>query len=276
MAANPDRWSLANAVGELVRKSLREAVFSTHCHVEAKVADVAGDVVTDTDHAAQTALEDGLTKLVPGSAFIGEEGFKQREALSDQPHWIVDPLDGTLNFASDLPFFGASVALIEGGSPVLGVVYDFGADVCFDALAGFGARQDSLPFRWDALRASRAPVGVSSGFLAQTSQSALPGKITLETPWLGSRYRIFGSQAIQLCWAAAGRLKLNINYEAKLWDDAAGALICNEAGASYCALHDDPLFPLGRASPALAGRGLFSVSGSPDMVALFRQAFQKG
>ena len=79
-----------------------------------------------------------------------------------------------------------------------------------------------------------------------------------------------------MCWAAAGRLRLNINYEAKLWDDAAGWLICREAGAGYAALGSDPLFPLDPGSAALAGGNLISVSGSPDLVTRYRALHHKG
>lgn len=267
------RRTLATAVGALMRASLRKAIPDAQGRVISKDTEVAGDVVTDTDFALQDALQTGLKALLPEAAFIGEEGFTGLDALADQPHWIVDPLDGTLNFACDLPFFGASVALIENGMPVLGVVYDYGADTVFDAVAGQGARMGGVPMQWNAAMADRSPVGISSGFLALMKGAE---GATYSPDWLGSRFRIFGSQAVQLCWAAAGRLKLNINCEAKLWDDAAGILICQEAGAAYAALAADPVYPLTAHSPALAGRSLFSVSGTPDLVALCRRDFVKG
>lgn len=264
---------LATAVGELMRASLRKGITQAQGRVISKDTEVAGDVVTDTDFALQEMLQNGLMALLPEAAFIGEEGFTGMDALADRPHWIVDPLDGTLNFACDLPFFGASVALVDKGMPVLGVVYDYGADTVFDAVAGQGARVNAAPMHWDATMADRSPVGISSGFLAmmQGEDAAI-----YKRDWLGSRFRIFGSQAVQLCWAAAGRLKLNINVEAKLWDDAAGILICREAGADYAALAADPIYPLTPNSPALAGRSLFSISGAPDLVALCRRDFVKG
>lgn len=273
MLTDACKRTLATAVGELMRASLRKGITDAQGRVISKDTDVAGDVVTDTDFALQEALQTGLMGLLPEAVFIGEEGFQSMEALADRPHWIVDPLDGTLNFACDLPFFGASVALIENGLPVLGVVYDYGADTVFDAVAGQGAQVNGAAMVWDADMAARSPVGISSGFLAlmQGADAAI-----YKRDWLGARFRIFGSQAVQLCWAAAGRLRLNINCEAKLWDDAAGILICREAGADYAALAADPIYPLTPNSPALAGRSLFSVSGTPDLVALCRRDFVKG
>ena len=270
---SPGYDQIATALGPLLRGAVREGIAAARGQTRAKDTTVAGDLVTDTDYAIQDRLQTALTELVPGSSFIGEEDFTAREALDDSPHWIVDPLDGTLNFACQLPFFGASVALLVGRTPVVGVIYDYGADCVYDAIAGGGARCGGAPLVWDAALAARAPAGISSGYLAHMAPAdALTGAADV----VGPRFRIFGSQAIQLCWAAAGRLRLNINYEAKLWDDAAGWLICREAGAGYAALGSDPLFPLTPGAPALAGGNLISVSGSPDLVDRYRSLRHKG
>lgn len=271
-----DIMALAIEVSTLLRDTVRANVGGGPSGVNSKSTEVAGDVVTETDFAIQDILQTRLPQLLPGSAFIGEEGFEAVEALADTPHWIVDPLDGTLNFASGLPFFGASVALIENGSPVLGVVYDYSNDDVFEAVAGQGARINGTDFTWDSDLAARSPVGISSGYLARMVAPRGEGDPDYNADWLGSRFRILGSQAVQLCWAAQGRLKLNINCEAKLWDDAAGVLICQEAGADYEAVEAAPLFPLRPNSPALAGKSLFSISGSPSLVAECRQEFMEG
>jgi myo-inositol-1(or 4)-monophosphatase len=271
--AQDQQRALATAVGELLRDSLRDIIPKARGQVSAKETQVAGDVVTDTDFALQETLQAGLRRLLPEAGFIGEEGFEAMQVLGDQPHWIVDPLDGTLNYACDLPFFGASIALIVEGMPVVGVVYDYGADTVFEAVAGQGARCNGAGMLWDAAMAQRSPIGISSGFLALMKG---PEAARYNPDWLGSRFRIFGSQAVQLCWAAAGRLRLNINVEAKLWDDAAGILICQEAGADYAALAADPVYPLSPSTPALAGQSLFSISGAPDLVDLCRRDFVKG
>lgn len=264
---------LAEATGALLRDVVRDCMRTAQGQIVAKDTTVAGDVVTDTDYAIQSRLQTALQAMVPGSVFIGEEDFSARDSLSDAPHWIVDPLDGTLNFACQLPFFGASVALLVGRVPVVGVIYDFGADSLYSGTAGGGAHCDGATLVWDSALAARAPVGISSGYLAHcAADDAQSGAAAI----VGGRFRIFGSQAIQLCWAAAGRLRMNINYEAKLWDDAAGWLICKEAGAGYRALGSDPLFPLTPGSPALAGDNLISVSGSPELVHTYCALRQKG
>jgi myo-inositol-1(or 4)-monophosphatase len=269
----PKYSALAKVVGDLLRTALRDGIESAQGAVEAKHTTIAGDVVTDTDFAVQDRLQTELIELLPDSTFIGEENFVPPDSLDDKPYWIVDPLDGTLNFSCDLPFFGASVALLVGGSPVVGAVYDYGSDTVYTAAANSGARANGTPFTWSAEMAARAPVGISSGYLAHCAADDAQSRAA---DIVGARYRIFGSQAVQLCWAAMGRLKMNINYEAKLWDDAAGWLICQEAGAAYAALGSDPLFPLLPGSPALAGENLLSVSGSPSLVTSYRDHRNKG
>lgn len=253
---------LCDRIGAQLRLILR-AETQVAQEIFAKDSEVTGDLVTASDMRAQARLEELLLALMPGSRFIGEEHFQAVDAIGENFAWIVDPLDGTLNFACDLPFFGASVALVFCGHPVLGVVYDAAADTLFDAVFNGPARCNSRPISWDAARAARAPIGISSGFLALMRKH--PERYGPD--WLGQRFRIFGAQAVQLCWAAEGRLRLNINHEAKLWDDAAGALICQRAGAAYAAINAAPFFPLSPAGTALAGKSLFSVSGTPELVA---------
>lgn len=269
----PNTCKLALDLGDHLRAALRDGITTAQGKVQTKDTTIAGDVVTDTDFTVQDRLQTELLTLVHGSAFVGEENFKAPDRLDDRPYWIVDPLDGTLNFACDLPFFGASAALLIAGRPVVGAVYDHGNDTIYTAAAGHGAQANSAAFFWNPVLAARSPVGISSGYLAHCAPTdASNGGKAL----IGGRFRIFGSQAVQLCWAAMGRLKMNINYEAKLWDDAAGWLICQEAGAGYAALGSEPLFPLTSTSPALAGDNLFSVSGTPNLVRDYLHLRTKG
>ncbi|MDE4193110.1 inositol monophosphatase family protein [Phaeobacter gallaeciensis] len=263
-----DLTMLVDMIGAAMRRIVSEEIARAGI-VVGKVNDVAGDVVTEADFRIQARLFERLTELVPESLVIGEEGFEAVDAIGATPAWIVDPLDGTLNFACNLPFYGSSVGLFLHGTPLLGVVFDAGSGTVWDATHDGPARRDGVIFRHDSEISMRAPIGISSGFLAK--MRAEPERFA--RPWLGERFRIFGSQAIQLCWAAEGRLRFNVNPEAKLWDDAAGALICTRACAGHAALADDPFYPLQPGGAALSGRSIFSVSGSPDLVEQARDDF---
>jgi myo-inositol-1(or 4)-monophosphatase len=234
--------------------------------VLAKDGVIAGDLVTDIDETLQLRLSTLLPGLWPGSRFVGEEDFVEIADPAAGAVWIVDPLDGTLNFVSGLPFFGTAVALLSGGVPVLAVVIDATTGSVWDAAAGGGAARDGRPFVHDPDLARRSMISVSSGTVlldAEDPDLGLLARLRRTSP----RLRILGSQSLQLCYAAEGRLRLVINREAKLWDDAAGWLICREAGAAYGLAGGAPLFPLAAGGPAVRGDSLFSVAGEPALVA---------
>lgn len=234
--------------------------------VLAKANAVAGDVVTDVDHAVEAVLAGRLPALLPGSRFIGEESFTAIADPGDGPLWIADPLDGTINFVAGISCFGTSIALLEAGVPVLALVVDATTGTVWDAVAGAGARRDGVTFRHDPARAAAAPLSVSSGTLlldAETPGLGLMALLRRTSP----RLRILGSQALQLCYVAEGRLRIVINRETRLWDDAAGWLVCREAGAAHALAAGVDLFPLAPGGFAARGEPLFSIAGDPALVA---------
>lgn len=256
---------IRDRVSALLPQTVRSALASLRPVVETKDNDLPGDVVTNLDLAIQSSLLPDLEALVPGSVVIAEEGFEDGTGAQSGLAWIVDPLDGTLNFASRLPFFGASVALCRDGMPVVGVVFDAASGTVYDAIRNEGARENGSILRFSPDLAARSPVAVSSGFLALLDTDN-GREAVLDSRRTFPRFRILGSQSVQLCLAAAGRLRANVSVEARLWDDVAGALVCQEAGAAYSLVSGRPPFPLAMGSPGLDGSGLFSVAGAPDAV----------
>jgi myo-inositol-1(or 4)-monophosphatase len=234
--------------------------------VVAKSTDVAGDVVTDTDYAVQALLADRLPAMLPGSRLVGEEDFSEIADPAEGLIWLVDPLDGTLNFAAGLPFFSSSIALLESGVPVLAMVVDLTTGTVWDAVAGGGACRDGAAIAYDPERGGRGLLSVSSGTVLLDAEHPGLGLLAMLRR-TSPRLRILGSQALQLCHAAEGNLRLVVNREAKLWDDAAGWLICREAGAGYALAADEDLFPLVAGSDPVKGRNIFSIAGDPVLVA---------
>ena len=197
-----------------------------------------GSVVTEADLAAQSALAARLREIVDGE-FIGEEmtGAEQARAWADGEHaaWCVDPIDGTSNFACGLPGFAISVALLRGGRPVLGVVYDPVRDEAFQAEAGQGAWLNALPLplhRRD-VRLRQAMAGIEFKRLDR----ALAATLTASTPYCSQRS--YGSSALEWCYAAAGRFDVYLHGGQKLWDFAAGWLIFQQAGGHCASLDQD-------------------------------------
>jgi myo-inositol-1(or 4)-monophosphatase len=198
-----------------------------------------GSVLTEADLAAQAALERGLRALVD-CEFLAEEMTTVQHAerwlaAGQRLLWCVDPIDGTSNFAHGLPYFSVSVALMQAGRSVLGVVYDPVARETFHAAAGAGAWLDGvrLPIRSAAATLRRAMAGVDFKRL----DPALAARLVEQPPYCS--HRSFGSSALEWCYAAAGRFDVYLHGGQRPWDYAAGALIFEEAGGRYSGLDDE-------------------------------------
>lgn len=217
------------------------------------------DFVTSVDFAMQARLERDLAALLPGSTVKGEEGFADLpETVDGRPVWIVDPLDGTVNFIAGLPCYAVSVALVVDGRAVLSAVYDIRQNTVYSAIAGAGAFINGSPLQRRRHKARLAVL--SSGLLGDLARNAPETLADL----LGDfKLRNFGSQALHLCYAAAGHLTLVASREAKGWDDLAGALIAREAGLGYGHYHGGPTPP--------TDRDQYSLCAEPDALANYAE-----
>lgn len=199
-------------------------------------------LLTEADLAMQQRLAREFHHHWPHIAFLGEEMMheQQQRVLADdaQGVWIVDPLDGTRNFASGLPFFSVSVALLAKGEVVLGVVYDPVRDECFTAVKGEGAQCNGVPLSCVALPHELRQTIALIDFKRLSHE--LAARLVTERPF--SSQRSFGSVAIDWCWLAAGRCHTYLHGAQRLWDYAAGALIYAEAGGHAVTLQGEPVF----------------------------------
>ncbi|MCI0424436.1 MAG: inositol monophosphatase [Actinobacteria bacterium] len=192
------------------------------------------DPVTQVDRAAEEAIMATIVSHFPGDARLGEEGggADWREGRV----WIVDPLDGTVNFVRRLPLVAVSVALWDDGEPLVGVVIDVARNDEFVAIAGGGATLNGEP-----LHVSDTPTLdeslVVTGFPYDTRDHARAYLDVVEQVMARSRgTRRLGAAALDLAWVAAGRLDAywehGGRYGIKPWDIAAGSLLVTEAGGS--------------------------------------------
>ncbi|TYI04324.1 hypothetical protein ES332_A10G009300v1 [Gossypium tomentosum] len=192
------------------------------------------DLVTETDKACEDLVFNHLKQHYPSHKFIGEETTAACGAseLTDEPTWIVDPLDGTTNFVHGFPFVCVSIGLTIGKVPTVGVVYNPIMDELFTAVLGKGAFLNGTP-----IRVSSQTELVKS--LLATEVGTKRDKLTVDvtTNRINSllfkvrSLRMSGSCALNLCGIACGRLDLfyELGYGGP-WDVAAGVLIVNEAG----------------------------------------------
>ena len=169
--------------------------------------------VTSVDKAVEEYLRGELLRLLPGSVMIGEE--QKNEPLTDVPTWIVDPIDGTTNFIHNYRASAVSVALAEGGKPVIGAVFQPYAQELYYAQLGKGADCNGEPLHVTDNPLPRALVGFGTApYNEELAQRSL-------------------ELALDLAYVAAGRQDAFFELILNPWDYAAGALLVTEAGGRF-------------------------------------------
>jgi myo-inositol-1(or 4)-monophosphatase len=222
------------------------------------------DLVTDADIAAEKAILAVIRSAFPQHGILAEESGSQ--AGSSPERWLVDPLDGTVNYAHQLPWFAVSIAFARGEEVLAGVVLNPMSGELFSAQAGKGARLNGAPIAVspetrlaDSLLATGFPYDLSRGF------DALAGRL-LRCMQASRGLRRLGSAALDLCFVACGRFAGYWEDGLKPWDTAAGALIVREAGGRTTDFFDRPFGADGREVLATNGRI------HADMLALMQSA----
>jgi myo-inositol-1(or 4)-monophosphatase len=198
-------------------------------------AKAPGDWVSDVDTASEHAVRDSLAATAPGIAFFGEEGGGERAPLG----WLVDPLDGTANFLHGLPAVGVSVALVQDGEPVVGVVHAPLLGDTYVATRGGGAARNG-----DAIAVSdREPHEAipATGFPFRRKER-LEAFLEVFTATFGAveDLRRVGAASLDLAWTAAGVFDGFFELALGPWDVAAGALLVREAGGVVTDWSGDP------------------------------------
>jgi myo-inositol-1(or 4)-monophosphatase len=221
-----------------------------------------GSVVTEADLAMQERMQRELGGLFPDYGFLGEEmDLAQRQAQMNRPGaglWVLDPLDGTSNFVTGIPYFAVSLALVMDRRVTLAAVYDPGRRELFHALAGRGAWLNGEPLA----NGGTAPSSLRKAIALvdfKRLPAALARRLVERAPY-GSQ-RSFGSVALDFCWIAAGRGHLYLHGRHNLWDYAAGLAILHEAGGRSTTLdgrRETALDLRPRSAAAALDAGLFS------------------
>ncbi len=187
------------------------------------------DVVTHTDLESERLIREELASRCPGSAIVGEE-FDDRSGTNGVG-WIVDPIDGTVNFLYDLPVVSISVAATIDGDVVAGAVTDVLRGETFSAARGYGSRLDNRAIT-PSVVTSHDDALVGTGFAYSASvRSEQAQALTRILPNCRD-IRCMGSAALNLCWVGCGRLDAFFERDLKVYDYAAGLLIAQEAGAT--------------------------------------------
>lgn len=222
---------MAREAGAIVRD--RHAEHAAGGGVGERQKGHAHNVVTAVDLESEATLVRRIVERFPEHGIRSEEGATPLPApRPDRPVWVIDPLDGTNNFAHGYPFFAVNVALMLGDRLLVGVTYDPLRDELFVAAHARGARLNGRPIRVSG-RDSLAEAMVATGFpydKATNPDNNLP-QLTVVTP-LVRGIRRSGSAALDLAYVAAGRLDAYWERGTCAWDVAAGILLIREAGGT--------------------------------------------
>ena len=199
------------------------------------------NLVTEADHAAEKAIFTVIQSSFPGHAILSEEAG---EIIQDASYkWIIDPIDGTVNFAHGIPLCCVSIALEQEGKIIMGAVLNPFLHELFFAQKGWGATLNDKKLQVS----SQQNVGASclvTGF-PYTYLDAPNGPLTVFEKLIrkGIPVRRLGSAAIDLCWVAAGRFDGFYEHKLQAWDSAAGWLMVEEAGGKVTDFRGDAYSP---------------------------------
>jgi myo-inositol-1(or 4)-monophosphatase len=220
----------AHAAGEIQLRNL-----GTDLGIDEKTSD--SDLVTRTDKECEATIRQLILAAHPDHAILGEEGGQQG---SSRFEWIVDPLDGTVNYAHGFPFFCVSIGLEIDGVPSLGVVFDPNRNETFTTTRGGGAFLNGKRIAVSAQAKLTGRAMLATGFPYDTATALVAVEVFKRFLAKGLPIRRPGAAALDLCYVACGRIDAFWEYKLNAWDCAAGNLMILEAGGQVTNFTGEP------------------------------------
>jgi len=203
------------------------------------------EIVTTVDYESERMITEGLKKLTPEFEVIGEESFsEERIRKAGRYYWLIDPLDGTVNFIHHIPWFAVSLALMQEKEPILGIVYNPVGKECFYAIKGEGAYLDGKPIKVseeEELENSLLCTSFPGACKVKGFEKCLV--LFKEFNIISQGVRRFGAAALDLAYVACGRYEGFWEPYLKPWDTAAGMLLVKEAGGEVTDYFGKPYHP---------------------------------
>ncbi len=216
------------------------------------------DLVSDADIDSEQAVADYLRQTYPDHELLGEEALSGGSAEAEHL-WVIDPLDGTNNFAHQLPHFAVSIAYYHRGQPVVGAILNPARNEMFTAIRGQGAYRDGQPVKVsDAETLAKTLIGC--GFYYDRGAMMRSTLAAVEEFFGGDIHGIrrFGTAALDLCQVGCGQFGGFFEYQLSAWDFAAGRLFVEEAGGKVTDGRGNPL-PLEKTSVVASNGKLHEV-----------------
>ena len=226
------KLSLTDAMSVAVRaaKAAGALMLKNRWSVKKIKSETQHDIKLELDVRCQKTIERVLRKEFRKVPILGEEGFTGD--IEEQTRWVVDPIDGTVNFAHGIPHSCVAIALQEKQQTVIGVVYDPFVGELFTAIRGQRAKLNGRPIsvsKRGKLEQAIVFVGFAKNLF--TMEQMFPMMTTLTQR--ARKIRIMGSAALAAVYVAAGRADMYVEYGVRLWDIAAGGLIIECAGGEF-------------------------------------------
>lgn len=236
---------VAQGAGEVVRAGRASAVGGSGFSTETKSS--ASDLVTAVDKASERYIVEQLHAARPGDGLLGEEGTDEQGTSGVR--WVIDPIDGTVNFVLGLPHYSVSIAAQREGVTIAACVLDGASGDFYWAAQGGGAwRRDQRLHGPRSVPVAEMVVGTGFTYLAQ--ERARQGAVLASVLPQIANLRRLGSAALDLCLVAAGQLDAFYEFGIHEWDVAAGLLVAQEAGVALSGLRGRPA-----AAPFVAAAG---------------------
>jgi myo-inositol-1(or 4)-monophosphatase len=209
----------ARAAGQVLRDALKRE--------HQVLSQVGRDIKLQADRDAERVILERLRES--DHPVLAEESGTHGDLDKDRPFWMVDPLDGTMNFSRGIPGCAVSIALGLPDAPFLGVVYDFQRDEMFSGVVGEGASLNGTPIQVSTIAQSKAAV-LATGFPVNFEYSEEGLHDFAQRIQRFKKVRMIGSAALSLAYVACGRFDAYAEDDIMLWDIAAGLALVNAAG----------------------------------------------
>jgi myo-inositol-1(or 4)-monophosphatase len=226
--------------GEKIRHS-----FSTELMIHTKSS--PDDLVTNMDHEIEKFFIQKVTSIFPDHRILGEEGVGDKVTSLDGILWIIDPIDGTMNFVHQQRNFAISVGIYENGVGRVGLIYDVVSDELYHAQKGQGAHFNDVRLpRLKPVKLEESVIGMNATWVTENRRINPAILSPLIKKVRGTRS--YGSAAIEMAYVASGRLDAYITMRLSPWDFAAGLILIEEVGGKVTTIKGEPLDLLGQNS----------------------------
>jgi myo-inositol-1(or 4)-monophosphatase len=206
------------------------------------------DLVSEADREAERGIQELLAAERPDDGLLAEEGARAQSGSGRR--WVVDPLDGTINFLYGFPAWCVSVALEDGDGALVGVVHDPLRGETFRAARGRGCQVNGRPARVRERERLETAL-LATGFSYEPARRAEQAELVTRVLPRVRDIRRAGAAALDLAWVAAGRLDGYYERGLKPWDWAAGRLLVEEAGGGVAEMQGEPLGLVAASLPLL-------------------------